>query len=158
MQTKEYRNIDKSSWGHGQWQDEPDKLQWQDEATGLPCLIVRSTSSGSLCGYVGIVEGHPDFKCDYDNVNVEVHGGLTFAGFCGGHICHEPDTGEPDHVWWLGFDCAHASDVSPGFSQLARTMAQLYEGCTSQPTYKALEYVKAEVTQLAAQLKARVTQ
>jgi hypothetical protein len=38
MDTIEYRTIDKSQWGPGPWQDEPDKKQWQDEATGLPCL------------------------------------------------------------------------------------------------------------------------
>lgn len=58
MQAIEYRTIDKSSWGRGTWQDEPDKRQWQDEATGLPCLIVRSPL-GHLCGYVGVSASHP---------------------------------------------------------------------------------------------------
>lgn len=48
MDTREYRTIDKSD---GEWKDEPDKIQWQDEATGFPCLIVRGPS-GALCGYV----------------------------------------------------------------------------------------------------------
>ena len=49
MQRIEYRTIDKSQWGEGPWQDEPDKIQWQDEETGLPCLIVRG-HMGFLCG------------------------------------------------------------------------------------------------------------
>ena len=57
METIEYRTMDKSVWGPGPWQNEPDKRQWQDEATGLPCLIVRN-SMGALCGYVGVSEGH----------------------------------------------------------------------------------------------------
>ena len=61
MKTMEYRTIDKSTWGEGEWQNEPDKKQWQDEETNYPCLIVRSPVSGSLCGYVGVSEGHALF-------------------------------------------------------------------------------------------------
>jgi hypothetical protein len=60
VETKEYRTIDKTLWPRGEWDDEPDKMQWQDEATGLPCLIVRGPV-GALCGYVGVPEGHPCF-------------------------------------------------------------------------------------------------
>lgn len=79
MEALEYRTVDKSNWGNGPWQNEPDKCQWRDEATGLPCLIVRGPS-GALCGYVGVSEGHPAFGKDYDSVAADVHGGLTFAG------------------------------------------------------------------------------
>ena len=81
MKTIEYTYRDKSSWGDGPWQSEPDKIQWLDEATGLPCLIVRGPV-GALCGYVGVPEGHPHFEQKYDDVDVRVHGGLTFASFC----------------------------------------------------------------------------
>jgi hypothetical protein len=39
-----WTTIDKSSWGNGPWQTEPDKAQWQDEETGLPCLAVRNAA------------------------------------------------------------------------------------------------------------------
>jgi hypothetical protein len=82
MERIEYRDVvDKSEWGPGEWQDEPDKIQWQDADTGLPCLIVRGPS-GSLCGYVGVAPGHPMHGKHYDAVDVEVHGGLTFARGC----------------------------------------------------------------------------
>lgn len=164
METKEYRTFDKSEWGDGPWQNEPDKLQWQDETTGLPCLVVRNTRvTGALCGYVGVAEGHPDFEKGYDDVDVEVHGGLTFADFCHPHdteaegICHLPGPGEPDHVWWLGFDCSHSGDVSPAIDARMRKLpfGETLYGATWQPTYKALGYVKAEVTRLAAQIKER---
>jgi len=94
METKQWRTIDKSSWPtRGEWDDEPDKMQWQDEATGLPCLIVRGPS-GALCGYVGVAEGHPMFRTHYDAAPIaDVHGGLTFSDFCADtddesrHIC-----------------------------------------------------------------------
>jgi hypothetical protein len=81
MENLEYRTIDKSAWGRGPWQSEPDKMQFTDEATGLPCLIVRGPS-GALCGYVGVGKSHPYFEKDYDDCGVSVHGGLTFARFC----------------------------------------------------------------------------
>lgn len=81
---QEWRTQDKSAWGAGPWQDEPDKAQWVDEATGLDCLIVRNYG-GALCGYVGLPESHPLHGADYEKPNVDVHGGLTFADGC-----HEP--------------------------------------------------------------------
>lgn len=81
MKTIEYRTRDKSGWGMGPWHSEPDKKQWQDEETGLPCLIVRGPV-GALCGYVGVPAAHPYHGKDYNDVAVDVHGGLTFADFC----------------------------------------------------------------------------
>lgn len=60
METIEYRTVDKSKWGDGPWQDEPDKKQWRDPETGLPCLIVRGPG-GALCGYVGVPANSPAF-------------------------------------------------------------------------------------------------
>lgn len=155
METREYRTIDKSDWGDGPWQQEPDKKQWQDAETGLPCLIVRGPN-GSLCGYVGVSDGHPAFEKNYDDVDVEVHGGLTFCDHCGpgdneaSGICHVPPAGEPDHVWWLGFDCAHIWDFSPGrplgFIRFSR-----------DETYRDLAYVENECRSLARQLAAQRT-
>lgn len=45
---REYRTIDKTGWPIGQWTNEPDKVQWIDEATGLDCLIVRHRGCGHL--------------------------------------------------------------------------------------------------------------
>jgi hypothetical protein len=146
MKRIEYRSVDKSTWGPGPWQDEPDKVQWQDEATGLPCLIVRGPS-GAWCGYVGVPRPHPSYGEDYDYVNVEVHGDLTYAGKCQGHgrICHLVEAGEDDDVWWLGFDCSHSWDFSPGYRSRM----------DGDETYRDQAYVAAEVENLAKQLKER---
>jgi hypothetical protein len=115
METLEYNTYDKTEWGDGPWMEEPDKVQFQDEATGLPCLIVRN-HFGNLCGYVGVGENHCYFGKGYDEIDyevVEVHGGLTFAAFCqpgpeSQAICHIPGQGESDNIWWFGFDAGHA--------------------------------------------------
>lgn len=156
MKTIEYRTIDKSKWERGPWDDEPDKVQWQDPETGLPCLIVRN-SVGALCGYVGIAPDHPLHGKGYDDADdagVNVHGGLSFAAACreGAEdrgICHLPEPGEPDAVWWFGFDCAHAFDMSPNIFRRGSYPSSL----RSTETYRDRAYVENECRSLARQLK-----
>jgi len=159
MQTQQWTFMDKTSWPRGEWDSEPDKLQWTDEATGLLCLVHRGPS-GALCGYVGLPEGHRFHGVDYDHVRFDeneddpypaAHGGLTFASSCQGSdpvtgrgVCHIPDEGEPDSVWWLGFDCAHCGDYCPAYDR--------GEG-RGGVTYRDLAYVQWQCRQLAAQLK-----
>ena len=155
MQTVEYIFTDKAKWGDGPWQGEVDKKQWTDAATGLPCLIVRGPS-GALCGYVGVSEEHPFFNRDYDSIDIYVHGGLTYAAPCAAGepehgICHLPGDGEPDHVWWLGFDCAHSGDFCPRSHSVLRVF---WEGQGDHETYRTQAYVEAECASLAQQLKA----
>lgn len=147
--------IDKSAWQRGEWDDEPDRLEWRSEKTpGLALLIVRSPSTGSLCGYVGVPPGHPwhgkGCGWDDDGIEAEVHGGLNYAAKCqeGGRICHVPRAGESPDVWWLGFDCGHAWDISPAFSALpgfSVVSSSLGE------SYKTIAYVRHQVERLAAQ-------
>lgn len=172
-QRMEWRHVDKSGWARGEWDDEPDKRQWTDDATGLPCLAVRHPEFGHWCGYVGVHAGHPAHGLQgyyYGNghdgeepltrvmqaVNdLSVHGGVTFAGPCqeGDRergVCHVPTPGEPDDVWWFGFDCTHAWDLSPG---LKATLQRIGAPGIPGDTYKTLDYVSAEVAKLARQIK-----
>jgi hypothetical protein len=114
--------------------------------------------SGALCGYVGVAEGHPWFGVGYGDLPGEpdVHGGLTFADFCQegpeeAAICHVPGPGEPDRVWWLGFDCAHAWDLMPAMRAREREMGIPLAGFDLDDTYRTVAYVKAECARLAAQ-------
>jgi hypothetical protein len=173
----EYRTVDKSEWGDGPWQAEPDKVQWIDEATGLDCLIVRGPA-GAWCGYVGLPPGHPWHGVDYGQCTLgeqcpnagdeypscyehepqgltEVHGGLTFAAYCqeGAEehgVCHIPAEGRPDRVWWLGFDCAHSGDLCPKYDKYFKDRGIGHE--PGYETYRDRDYVRREVTALAAQL------
>jgi hypothetical protein len=155
---RSYTTIDKSDWPRGSWDNEPDKEQWIDETTGFDCLAVRHPSGGHWCGYVGVPPGHAVHGLDYDRVAVpsddesawpDVHGGLTFASLCqdgddeARGVCHVPLPGRPDAVWWLGFDCAHSGDMSPGH---CRDFGDPHD------VYRSLPYVRAECASLAGQL------
>ncbi len=155
---------DRSKWPKGPWNDEPDLVEWRDEATGYPCLIVRGPM-GAWCGYVGVPPEHPwhgkhyngDHDIDRDDApadHVHVHGGLTYSDQCAGSICHVARPGEPEHVWWFGFDCAHSGDVAPGLlAYSGRPPRTGTEGGLWDETYKTLAYVQSETTELAASLR-----
>lgn len=143
---------DRSMWPRGPWDDEPDKVNWVDEVTDLDCLIVRN-HMGALCGYVGVVPGHPWYEFGYDDVAVAVHGGLTFAARChesgdeGGSVCHRPRKGRPSDVWWFGFDCAHGWDRIPVLEQLDPPLF------VEDAKYRDLAYVLTQVQLLAIQVR-----
>jgi hypothetical protein len=141
--------------GEGPWIEEPDRVEWR--AHGLPCLLVRAMYSGGgggqWCGYVGVPPGHPwhgralDDEVGHD---IDVHGGVTYAAPCQGAVCHVPAPGEPDDVWWLGFDAAHAFDLQPGTRKLLADLdmpADLRRG----DTYRDVAYMRAECERLAEQ-------
>lgn len=168
MKTKHYTFIDKSAWGAGPWVKEPDKIQWQDKATGLPCLIVRNTfGSGALCGYVGVGASHPLHGKGYNDAqDINVHGG-TFADRChplanDAGICHSVEPGEDDNVWWFGFDCSHAGDLNPKIEATLRDIRKEKPLLLPQSAiphrwrdiYRDVRYVRKQVRGLAHQLQA----
>lgn len=156
MESLEWTYVDRTGWPSGEWDGEPDQVQWQDEATGLPCLAKRNHRSGNWCGYVGVSEGHRYFEAKYDEPTVDVHGGLTYADFCEGepgkNICHLPVPGETDRVWWLGFDCAHSGDYSPRDKADERDRGGCFALIDGYEQYRTLAYVKNQCHGLAAQL------
>jgi len=143
--------IDKSTWGDGPWQTEPDRVEF--EHAGLPCLLVRNRT-GNWCGYAAVPPGHPYHGADYSVPDVSVHGGLTYANACAGQICHAPKPGEPDDVYWFGFDCAHFMDLVPGFAHLFAGMPELSTLGVGD-VYRDVAYVTEETKRLAEQLAAR---
>jgi len=81
------------------------------EELGMECpIMIKETKSnffnrGWGNGYVLIPEGHEFYGKRYDDIDVDVHGGLTFAEF----IPEGDDFGwRPGY--WIGFDTAHTGD------------------------------------------------
>jgi hypothetical protein len=60
---------------------------------------------GPLCinGYVGVPESHSLYGKDYNDIDINCHGGLTYSNFGDGKFL-------PIGYYWFGWDYAHSSD------------------------------------------------
>lgn len=149
----------KHTWGEGPWQQEPDFARL--EHAGFPGILLRQESSGHWCGYVGVPPGHPWHGKDDSTVYEEgvpepvCHGGITYGRPCAGSVCHVPKPGEPENVWWLGFDCAHGGDLSPGHAKWRRENG--FDRWHDEDVYRDQTYVTAQVKRLAEQARACAT-
>lgn len=85
---------------------------------GFKCRVILNSSSTMqwYCGYVGLSRGHRFWGKGEEDIDVDVHGGLTFSS-----QGSNDDKGAerwqrirwPDEtIWWLGFDCAHGGDFT----------------------------------------------
>jgi hypothetical protein len=118
----------------------PDAVLAEGSHAGYQWAVVHN-GMGHRCGYVRVPKGHPWHGKGYDDINVEVHGGLTFA---------EPD--KPcdkegaDDAYWVGFDCAHGGDAPD--PQLPAEYRMRTRG---DDTVKTQAYVEAECRSLCEQ-------
>lgn len=84
-------------------------------------------------GYVALPPGHKYHGVEYDDIPVDVHGGLTYSSIYKKNSMGDgfewPEDWEGH--WIIGFDCAHA-----------------YDNLSTCPK----EFVEAEVQRLAEQL------
>jgi len=161
MNERTYSTIDKTGWGDGPWQHEPDKVQWVDSVTGMACLARRHPRCGFWCGYVGVAAAHPWHGRDSDGdiEGLDVHDGISYAAACdvdapeATGICHVPEPGEPDGLWWFGFACAYYLDFPPGAATEARAHGWT-DDHEDRPlrTYRTLDFVRDECARLAGQL------
>lgn len=83
----------------------PECVLAEGEHLGFKWTVVHN-GMGYRCGYIRVPKNHPWHGKGYDDINADVHGGLTFA---------EKDVpcgqGELDDGYWVGFDCAHCRDA-----------------------------------------------
>jgi hypothetical protein len=111
--------------------------KWITEA-GYEAEVIAQ-KMGHRCGYVTVPKDHPHYGKGYDDVDVDVHGGLTYA---------EEGT--------FGFDCAHWNDARD-VSIMSDEYTQIFHGWPSlgddEPTIKTLEFCVTECESLAKQLK-----
>lgn len=150
--------IDRSGWGPGPWDGEPDVAFWRSAAGGLPAAAIRS-GLGAWCGYVAVREGHP--LHGKARIRLRVHGGVTWArSNLPGDESPPEVFGEGEQLWWIGFDCDHAfSDVSPAFGPAVRALvARLSERIAVHGAvvpgheYRDLVFVRAQCERMAGQL------
>jgi hypothetical protein len=88
------------------------------------------------------------YGTNYHNLDIEVHGGLTFSGYNKRY----DEAARVQNYWYIGFDCAHLNDV------LDRDTKEKYniEDGWFPPEYPItcdLNYVKDVVKYLAKQIR-----
>lgn len=76
----------------------------------VPVMHLHGIEHGYANGYVGVPEGHPWYGKDYDHIEVDIHGGLTYSNDCL-PLC------KPDGLWWVGFDTVHYGDNQSNWPQ-----------------------------------------
>ena len=157
------------------WENEENRYEL--EIRGYLCLIIRNRA-GALCGYVGVPKGHPAYTKHYDELDISVHGGLTFSdeGMDESHeetLYYKPRFHNDKRLWWIGFDCAHYQDYCPathatmyksyfeiakgeGVSDeearaFARQQTQIFEQ-SEHEIYRDVAYVKRELMNMVNQL------
>lgn len=69
---------------------------------------------GYLCAYVKLPESHPFYGKKYDDIPIDVHGGVTFAR----ELKRSQDIDYAAQFgftfgFWIGWDYAHAGDFMP---------------------------------------------
>lgn len=153
---------DKTSWGDGPWQAEPDFAEWVDEATGLTCVAVRHPYDGHWNGYVAVPGGHPLHGRPRAGLGLTASHEVNYAGpptrlrMAGADA---ETVARLEGTWWFGFDYGHATDCQPG--KVARERAdgwdfpKLATECGEPMTYHTLDQVRADCALLAAQLQNR---
>lgn len=164
--------CDKSKWGPGDWQDEPDRLNFHTPE-GFDGAVLRARHSGALCGYVGVPFGHPWWGKNYsdsvpstpeqlaapvDTDKISLISLMCMAGkgleqiqidctvSVHGGLTYSArgwrGAGENARFWYFGFDCAHYRDLSPAYDSMF----------SSEGNYRDIEFVKDEVAALSLQL------
>ena len=78
--------------------------QW--EYKGYRCAVLFQPMC-HRCGYVEIPKSSKYFNVDYDNIPIDVHGGLTY----GRDYLLEVSKQE-DGTYWIGWDYAHYMDCN----------------------------------------------
>ena len=115
--------------------------------------VILGVPLGHRCGYVGLPKGHKYENMDYDDLDVSVHGGLTYAGRYNKYPVDDDRS-------WIGFDCAHCGDGKD---------MKLIKELTDERTYnhmvdmermfpirevvRTTEYVENELIELVKQLE-----
>ena len=134
----------KGRWADGPWKKEPDEYWWMDGETEILCSV-RRHPFGYLCGYVYLPRQHLWAGKDCEEIQAEVHGGVTWSkeGRRIKYLRHDLSN-LVARSWIIGFDCGHPGDMQP---------ALIYHG-REDDTYRDFAYAVRETRSLARQAAA----
>ena len=104
---------------------------------GTRILIMRGPAS--WCAYIGIPLDHPLANYEYDDIPLQCHGGLTYAGEGGG--------GWPKGWFWYGWDYGHSGDMFGFADSKTREITSQFDH--SKDKMWTADEVKEEARQVA---------
>jgi hypothetical protein len=121
--------------------------------------MVLFNETGHRCGYVEIPRSHPCFEKEHSDVDVNVHGGLTFSAYS-----NVLPYASPEGFWVLGFDCIHYGDANDleayerysNMGYVPKTqegISHIFDMIFSDGVVRTLDFVVDECESLANQLK-----
>lgn len=88
------------------------EILYSDTYKGLDFYVVSYGTHP--CCYIGMYEDDKNYNVDYSEIDLNVHGGLTYSG----NLTHLP----VDHKkWWIGWDYAHVGDRFGEYYQSGHT-------------------------------------
>lgn len=67
-------------------------------------IVILACRGSHFTAYFGVPEGHPLAGFDYDDIPLDVHGGLTYSSGKSEVL--------PKGYWFYGWDYAHVGDVT----------------------------------------------
>lgn len=147
-----FPNIEE--WGEGEWLSEVGvSIPVLYEYKGYECYMIRSSVTGSWCGYVSVSMDTKERLGDDFLKSLDVHGGVTW---------YEPrlptQTKELENQFWIGFDCSHYGDLMPRMEKVNqiiresmpefKAIEEKYKdivGHWHKPTYKNMAFVRKEI-------------
>lgn len=131
------------------------KVEKEFVVDGFRCVVV-GLEMGHRCGYIEIPKDHKYYGVEYDDINVDVHGGWTYSEYTYNNYPIESDI----NAWWIGFDCAHWNDAkdielikSFGDTELSRFYVKMSERFFEQEEIRTTEYVENELRKAVKELK-----
>lgn len=120
---------------------------------GYRCVIVGQ-KLGHRCGYIGVPKEHKYYGVDYDDIDIDIHGGWTYASGNNEYPV------KSDDLWWIGFDCGHYNDGKDFELIKALATPEEYAHFVTMekmfPTggeVRTVEYVEQELRNAVKQLK-----
>lgn len=131
------------------------KIEKEFEVDGFKCVIVGQ-NWGHRCGYIEIPLYHKYYGVDYNEIDVDVHGGWTYAEYTHNNYPIE----SPNGTWWIGFDCNHCCDgkdlelvKSFGDTKTTRFILNMNDKFPEHGEVRTMKYVENELRNAVKELK-----
>lgn len=121
----------------------PERVLAEGKHLGHEWVVVHN-GLGYRCGYVKVSKNHPWYGKGYGDIDVDVHGGLTFA-----QKDVPCDKGGKDDGFWVGFDAGHCFDAQDPTLPTYFKMPMLIPG----QIIRTQQYVENECKKLCEQAK-----